>query len=254
MRNCKARLTVALLLLALLALVACGQSQAQLAASMASPSSAETAPPFSPEPVNTDTVPPATTPPAEVACPSDWSYFDNPYLYYGMCYPPGWGFWDGSVEALSQVPVHMLGNLHLFSNEGFPWTGRDRKRTNFDAIAMNNLVDVELDLKQRRNEVDFPPEQCQPSKQLEPGSGRALWCEDTYESYGRQLDPNGTFHVLKVLFGLERTPRNVPPRVGSDLHIDLTGAALVVFIRSSTDRYRTDSDLLFRIARTIRAY
>src|SRR5205823_7304071 len=54
-------------------------------------------------------VPAHAAAPTGLACPSGWSYFDNPVMHYGLCIPPGWGFTDFRQTApLDQIPAPQL--------------------------------------------------------------------------------------------------------------------------------------------------
>jgi hypothetical protein len=114
-------------------------------------------------------------------------------------------------------------------------------------------VDIELDILQRG--ARFAPNQCHPNAAFAVSGANGSKCEENFDR-GPSHDPNpsGPLHVIKVRVPLKQTPSKVPPRAGPPPDVDNSGAQLLAVVTSSSDRYKSDSELLYQILQTIRPY
>jgi hypothetical protein len=186
----------------------------------------------------TGSVPARAPIPAGVLCPTDWSYFDNPVMHYGLCVPPGWGFSDfTSPVPLDRVPAVQLENLHLLGN-AFPW---HPGALPFDAI-MTGVLDVELDILPASIRSTG---ECEPASKQLVGALTLLTCEQRYDNAGLP-SAAGLLRALKAI-----VPLQSPPADGSS---DLAGARLLVIARSRASASIGEVTTLWQIVRSIHPY
>jgi len=182
---------------------------------------------------------PARAPtPAGVTCSTGWSYFDNPVMHYGLCFPPGWGFSDfRSANAMDSVPAVELENLHLLGN-AFPW---HPGALPFDAIK-TGMLDIELDVLPTSVRSNT---ECEPATKQIVGLLTFLTCEQQYDDAGLPSS-SGALRALKVI-----VPLRTQPAGGSG---DLSGARLLVIARSRPTASVKEVTTLWQIVRSIRPY
>jgi len=181
-----------------------------------------------------ESVPALTQPPTGVTCPTNWSYFDNPVMHYGLCIPPGWGFSDfRASDPLERIPSVMLENLHLLGN-AFPWRPGTMP---FDAVRQG-ATDIELDV--------LPPDassgdECLPSTKHLLGILSVLSCEQLYGDDGLPA-ATGLLRALKVIVPLRTGPADEP------------GARLLLIARTRTTSSPAEVTTLWQIVQNVHAY
>jgi hypothetical protein len=186
----------------------------------------------------TGSVPARAPIPAGVTCPTDWSYFDNTVMHYGLCVPPTWGFSDfSSPNPFDRIPAVELESLHLLGN-AFPWHPGDFP---FDAIKTGAL-DVELDILPASVRSST---ECEPANKQIVGLLTLLSCEQLYDDAGVPSS-NGVLRALKVVVPLRTAPAD-----GSG---DQPGARLLVIARSRATASSKEVTTLWQIVRSIRPY
>jgi hypothetical protein len=174
------------------------------------------------------------TRPAGVTCPTEWSYFDNPVMHYGLCVPPTWGFSDfRGADPLDRIPNVQLENLHLLGN-AFPWRPGTMP---FDAVRQG-ATDIELDV--------LPPDtqavdECEPSTKKLLGFLAVLTCEQLYDEAGMPA-VSGTLRAIKVV-----VPLRTPP-------VDEPGARLLIIARTRASASLGEVSTLWQIVQNVHPY
>ena len=172
-------------------------------------------------------VPARTAAPTGLACPSGWSYFDNPV-------PPGWGFTDFRQAApLDQIPALQLENLHLLGN-AFPWRPGSLP---FDAVRQG-AIDVELDVLPASAQSS---DECQPVTKKPLGASFVLTCEQSYDNAGMPA-AKGSVRALKVIIPLRSAPLDEP------------GARLLIIARSRAGGSSAEVTTLWQIVQSVHTY
>ncbi len=186
------------------------------------------------------TVPVASDAPRGVACPNEWTWFDNPVMHYGLCVPPGWGFSDLTVEdPATELPSAQLTNLHLLSANAFPW---QPGAALFDAVEEREVVAIELTLL----EADAASvTECEPRTPESVGGRTFLTCRQPYDVFGLPAKAGPT-EATKVIVPLDRTPIRMHPLA------EPTGARLLAVVRQSTDLRGKEANLAWHVIQSIR--
>lgn len=187
------------------------------------------------------TVSAVTAPRAGTSCPAGWSYFDNPVLHYGICYPAGWGFSDFTAPApMTQIPSRQLENLHLLSPKAFPWNVGD---ASFDAITARGMTDIELDILQAGATVETG---CDPSTTLQVANLTLRSCEEALNALGEPVTSgSGVIRSLTIVLPLAQAPSSDTSAAGSRLQI---------VVRAAFEDFGKEAELVWQIAKTVRPY
>lgn len=202
-------------------------------------------------------VPASSVPPAGVACPPGWLFFDNPVVHYSLCYPSGWGISDFSTpNPLDTIPRKALGDVYILSPEAFPNpVGVDFARSPPDVQArLKEAITIDVSV--------FPPgvssQGCKPSMPVVMSGVRGVECEDTYDILPGpevQFSPNGSLHTLVIWLPLNRLPEPDPAVPRSVLQEQpSSGFQLAINVTGPVARHFDQGSVPWQVLDTIRVY